>query len=140
MNRIVCVSLCVLATACGPKEPSRVATGSYTAHASSELTDAKLDIDVTAKTATLTPKNGAAIALTLTAVPEASWPTACPTNTSSTVVEVYTVSPDPLTAGTMSITAPKLKAGCGIDGANPSQVMLEGTSGEFSVGVLVNTQ
>lgn len=107
---------------CGPAV-SRFSSGRYVASGTT------LQLDVTAKTASLTPPGGSAMSLTLTAVPEASWPTGCPTNLSSTVLEAFTIAPDPITIDGTSVPSPRLTAGCGIDGANPEQVAIESSAG-----------
>lgn len=107
--------LALAATGCGP-ETRRLEGGRYVAASSLDgtpLGGATLSIDLTAKTATLTPAGGSAVTLTLTAIAEASWPRECPTNFSATVVEAFTVAPDPLDVAGLSLPSPVLKAGCG---------------------------
>lgn len=130
MRMIGVLCVVVAAAACGPRTeaPSLLKTGHYVGHDAS-LSGASLDIDVTAKTATFTPSGGSAITWTLTAVPEASWPSECPTNARSTVVEEHKLSPDPLTIGSDTITSPLMQAGCGVDGPDASHVTVEGRSG-----------
>jgi len=109
--------------------PSTLNSGTYVAQSFSLLPGATLVFDTAAKSGTLTPPGGAAIALGLAAVPEADWPTGCPTNTRVTVLEAYTLTPAPLDAGTVFWLAPRLTAGCGVDGAKPGQVVIESTMG-----------
>lgn len=107
--------LAVAATGCGP-ETRRLEGGNYVAASSlagTALEGATLSVDLTAKTATLTPASGTAVTLTLSPIAEASWPRECPTNLSSTIVEAFTIAPDPLEVAGLSLPSPVLKAGCG---------------------------
>ena len=118
----VILLLSVSSCSCGPPT-SRLTSGRYVAGGTT------LQLDVTAKTASLTPSGGSAMSLTLTAVAEASWPSGCPTNYSSTILEALTISPDPVVINGTSVSSPRLTAGCGINGANADQVAIESSSG-----------
>ena len=123
---LVTVLLFVSGCSCGPAT-SRLTSGRYFASGTT------LQLDVTATSASLTPFGGSAMTLTLTAVPEASWPSGCPTNYASTILEAFTVSPDPVVINGTSVSSPRLTAGCGINGANPDQVHIESSAGSPKV-------
>lgn len=120
--------LAVLLTACGGAE-SKLSDGTYeSTETSGALQGAKLVLDVKAKTAAVTLTGASAVTLQLTAVPHAQWEKGCPTNTSSVTIETMKISPDPAVLGTLSLANPRLVAGCGLDGANANEVVIEGTS------------
>ncbi len=120
--RALSLTFLLLLCSCG-RPVSRLSSGRYVASGTT------LQLDVSAKTASLTPSGGSATSLTLTAVAEANWLSGCPTNVSSTVLETFEIAPDPITINGTSVPSPRLTAGCGIDGANPDQVNIESTSG-----------
>ena len=118
--------LTLAATGCGP-ETRRLDSGTYVAASSmagTAIEGATLALDLTGKTATLTPSGSAAVTLTLTPVAEKDWPRECPTNYSSTIVEAYTIAPDPLDVASLSLPSPVLKAGCG---SSAKEVLIDGT-------------
>ena len=119
--------LCAVALfGCGPQ--SLVTDGTYQSDGTSPLPNATLLIDLKAKTLSVTPSGTSTpVVLQLTAVPAAQWEKGCPTNFSSVSVETWTVAPDPALLGSLSLTAPKLVAGCGLDVANANEVVLQGT-------------
>lgn len=114
-----------LLSACGPQ--SVLADGSYQSmETSGALVRASLAVDVKAKTVSVT-LSGASSAVVLHATP-AAWGKGCPTNFSSVAVETWALAPDPAVLGTLSLAAPRLVAGCGLDVAKPDEVVLEGVS------------
>ena len=72
-----------------------------------------ITIDRASMSATLTPAEGDAVSLTLTEVPEEEWIKDCYTSNSHSVSEVFTVSPDPVVIGALSIPTPGLTTKCG---------------------------
>ena len=114
-------------SACGTQ--SLVTDGTYqSAENTGTLVGASLVVDVKAKTASVTLSGGTqAIVLQMTALPTAQWEKGCPTNFSSVAVETFTLSPDPAVLWTLSLAKPRLVASCGMDSANPDEVVLEGT-------------
>ncbi len=125
--------LAALVSACGPVE-SKLVSGTYTT-SSGELTGATLALDLSAKKATLTPKGGAAIELTLAGT--ASFINLCAGNLASVHVETIALTPDPLVVGSVSLEAPQLRAGCGLNAggspdALPTRVTLANNVGTVS--------
>jgi hypothetical protein len=133
LARWVAVAVSLLLSGCGPTR-SEATDGTYKAAASSPIGGASLVLETAAKTATVTlPSGGTPVMMQLTALPQAQWERGCPTNYTSVLVETFTLSPDPLVLGTVTLTAPRLTAGCGLDAANPDEVRLSGTSGDSQV-------
>lgn len=112
-------------SACGPQ--SVLADGTYQSMESSgALAGASLAVDVKARTVSVTLA-GASSAVVLQATP-AAWGKGCPTNFSSVAVETWALAPDPAVLGSLSLAAPRLLAGCGLDTAKRDEVVLEGVS------------
>jgi hypothetical protein len=137
MNRILSTFVFAAAlAACGPVT-SLITDGTYASGNDMTLPNATLVIDRAAKTATITQDGGSAVVLNLVDVPRASWEQGCPTNFSSVAIETFTLTPDPAVIGSVSLGAPKLTAGCGLDSADPDSVRLEGGA-DGGVNVIVD--
>lgn len=123
--------------ACGPTT-SQLADGTFVASSSSALGSASLVVETAAKTATLTlPTGGTSVMMELTALPRPQWEQGCPANFSSVAVETFSVTPDPLVLGSVTLTRPRLTAGCGLDVANADEVRLAGVgAGEADASVV----
>ena len=78
-----------------------------------DFTGLTLTVDRASMSATLTPAEGEAVSLTLAEVPEEEWIKDCYTMNSHSVSEVFTVSPDPVVIGALSIPSPGLTTKCG---------------------------
>ncbi|MBK7757681.1 MAG: hypothetical protein IPI35_15025 [Deltaproteobacteria bacterium] len=78
-----------------------------------DFTGLTITIDRASMSATLTPTEGEAVSLTLAEVPEEEWIKDCYTMNSHSVSEVFTVSPDPVVIGALSIPSPGLTTKCG---------------------------
>ncbi|HEX7604835.1 MAG TPA: hypothetical protein VF316_24620 [Polyangiaceae bacterium] len=120
----------VLLVACGGAggAESKLSDGTYlSTESTAPLSGATLVLDLTAKTAVVTLTGASAVTLQLTAVPKAQWEKGCPTQMSSVTIETYTIAPDPAELGTLSLSTPRFVAGCGSSGANPDEVVIEGT-------------
>lgn len=109
---------------CGPVE-SPLTAGTYALAAGQEPAGTLLAVDVEAKRATLSRPGAEPVALTLTPVARGAWARGCPTNYTSVALETFDVTPRPLAVGSVTLEAPQLLAGCGLDAANADEVSLE---------------
>lgn len=131
--RWVPAAVLLILSGCGPIR-SELTDGTYKAAASSPIGAASLVLETAAKTATVTlPSGGTPVMMQLTALPQAQWEMGCPTNYTSVLVETFSLSPDPLVLGSVTLANARLTAGCGLDSANPNEVRISGTSGDSQV-------
>ncbi|MCK6522888.1 hypothetical protein L6R49_15775 [Myxococcota bacterium] len=72
-----------------------------------------ITIDRATMSAALTPTSGDPVVLSLTELPEEEWIKDCYTMNSHSVSEAFTVSPDPVVIGALSIPSPALSTKCG---------------------------
>lgn len=116
-----------LAVACGDKDTTddtagaeAVPDGTFTLDyvsadglSEADFSGLTITIDRASMSATLTPTAGDPVVLTLAEVPEEEWIKDCYTMNSHSVSEVFTVSPDPVVIGALSIPSPGLSTKCG---------------------------
>ncbi len=120
-------------SACGPR--STVVGGTYVTERLGSLPGSTLVVELKAKTASLT-LSGATTPIVLQ-LSGPQWTKSCVTNFSSVLVETWTVSPDPAVLGTITLSGPRLLAGCGEDIADPDTVFLMGTELNSSLAFLL---
>jgi hypothetical protein len=130
-NSMLVLGFAALA-ACAPPQ-THLSTATYTSDATDgPLANARLAVDLGANSGTLTLADAQIVTLTLAAVDRANWVELCPTNAGATIAQTFTVTPDPLIAGTLQLGAPQLSSGCanhlalliGIDAADGQEKQL----------------
>jgi hypothetical protein len=93
----------------------RLEPGTYVAAqdaAGGPLAGATVVLEASLLAGSLTPPGAPAISLTLSATPPAAWEPDCGTMTGHSLLEVRTVTPDPLVVGALSLPQAKLSATC----------------------------
>jgi hypothetical protein len=100
--------------ACGP-QTSRLQSGDYegaTTLVGTELAGTTLSLQLESATARVGLADGSHVDLTLTRLDEGSWEIGCPTQFSHVRLETWSVAPSPLELQGLSLSEPRLTAGC----------------------------